>query len=62
MNVRGSRLAEAARITVLVFLAGCTYRLPPRPLQLTATGLDGKVISAATLQGKPYVISLWLPG
>lgn len=46
----------------LALAAGCTYRLPPRPLQLTATDLDGKAVTAEGLRGKPYVISLWLPG
>ncbi len=42
--------------------AACSYRLPPRALQLNAIDLDGKTVAAEALRGKPYVISLWLPG
>ncbi len=60
---RGSTRGRAwAAALALALAAGCTYRLPPRPLQLTATDLDGKAVTAEGLRGKPYVISLWLPG
>jgi hypothetical protein len=58
----GARLLPGAAACALALLAGCTYRLPPRPLQLSATDPDGKSLTAEALRGKPYVISLWLPG
>ena len=48
----------------LLLLAGCErYDRLDRPLpSFTATTLDGREITEATLAGKSWIINLWVPG
>jgi len=43
-------------------LGGCKPRFAPRPLELTGYYLDGTGLDVGTLRGKPWVITLWMPG
>ena len=48
-----------------LLLAGCDkYQKPFKPLPETfsATALDGQKVRRADLLGKPWVISIWVPG
>ena len=43
-------------------VGGCKPRFAPRPLELTGYYLDGTGLDVGTLRGKPWVITLWMPG
>ena len=51
-------------VFALLSLAGCDrYDRRDRPLPpFTATALDGRTVDAGFLEGKPWVIHIWVPG
>jgi hypothetical protein len=62
-------MKRAARIWVsamaLLASLGCDYYARPHrpfPPALRLQTLDGRVLDAEALKGKPWVIRLWLPG
>jgi cytochrome oxidase Cu insertion factor (SCO1/SenC/PrrC family) len=59
-------LAVGAVALAAVLSSGCTkdYETPntPVPEGFRAVGLDGTAFSRESLDGKPWVINLWLPG
>jgi cytochrome oxidase Cu insertion factor (SCO1/SenC/PrrC family) len=59
-------LAVGTVALAAVLTSGCNrdYERPNVPVfeGFRAMGLDGKAISRESLNGKPWVINLWLPG
>ena len=52
-------------LLALLGLVGCdVYERPNRPVPewFRATTLDGEVIDRAALEGKPWIINIWIPG
>ncbi len=50
---------------LLMLLTGCDYYAKPNrpvPEQFEAKFLDGGVLDRSVLSGKPWVISIWVPG
>jgi hypothetical protein len=50
---------------LLIFLTGCDYYAKPNrpvPERFEAEFLDGGVLDRSVLSGKPWVISIWVPG
>ena len=58
------RRAAAAMLALAALSTGCDhYETPNQPFpDLGLKTLEGESISAASFQGKPWVISVWLPG
>ena len=55
----------AAGLMLLMLLTGCDYYAKPNrpvPEQFEAMFLDGGVLNRFVLSGKPWVISIWVPG
>ena len=50
---------------VLILLSGCDWAERPRrpiPEHFAAESLTGEAIDRDTLKGRPWVITLWVPG
>ena len=50
---------------LMMLLTGCDYYAKPHrpvPEQFEAVFLDGGVLNRFVLSGKPWVISIWVPG
>lgn len=59
------RLTAVALALAAIGLAGCDqYAKPNRPLpdSLVLHTLDGATLRPSDLAGKPWVISIWVPG
>jgi hypothetical protein len=55
----------SAGLVLLIFLTGCDYYAKPNrpvPERFEAEFLDGGVLDQSVLSGKPWVISIWVPG
>jgi hypothetical protein len=55
------------RLSVLLLLvlgAACQRSAAPRPLPASfrARGLDGASVTPETMQGRPWLVNLWMPG
>ena len=55
----------APGLMLIMLLTGCDYYAKPNrpvPEQFEAMFLDGGVLNRFVLSGKPWVISIWVPG
>jgi cytochrome oxidase Cu insertion factor (SCO1/SenC/PrrC family) len=60
-----TRAASLLPLVVLLIVGGCdAYDRPRRPLPAAfeVRTLDGQVLTAETLRGRPWVVNIWVPG